>query len=204
MVFLVERYKGHFYLKDILNSFWQSLQFPSVLYILSATPPLKYTLQMFVLRSSISGVKVMVSFPFLLLQYHLRDIDHQKHDDNNNRCGPVLHKARNICITNGSRKTVPSRILRMVPLGLFHICFRLNSLLFLIMSNGSAFNTYSMSLIAWLHNGHLSLVSSRAECPGQNILYHFPIRKDQFVFNKFPDDPGHFISIKFYLPGFLL
>ena len=29
--------------------------------------------------------------------------------------------------TMGSLKTVPSKILRIVPLGLFHICFNLNS-----------------------------------------------------------------------------
>ena len=39
----------------------------------------------------------------------------------------VVTKRGTLAQMMGSRKTVPSKMLRIVPLGDFHICFRLNS-----------------------------------------------------------------------------
>ncbi len=72
----------------------------------------------------------------------------------------------------GSRKMVPSRMLRMVPLGLFHICFRPNSLtrassgvmVAHLTATPYFFVALAESIVTW------SLVSSRCSTPRSKYL----------------------------------
>ncbi len=129
MVFLVERYKGHFFINAWLkHARAKPLILSSVLYMASATPsPLKlYTSNSCLVPSSPSNL--MVSLPLPLVTKSVarywspnawRPI----------QIGAVQLGTRRgtLLQTIGSLNTVPSSILRMVPLGLFHICLRLNS-----------------------------------------------------------------------------
>src|SRR5665213_88296 len=130
MVFLVERYNGQFFNRAWLKQARANpLMDSSVLYIASATPsPLKlYTSNDCSLPPS-SGVKVIVSLP---LPFVTKSVARYWSP---NAWRPIQigavqlgTKRGTFAITIGSRKTVPSRIFRMVPFGDFHICLRLNS-----------------------------------------------------------------------------
>src|SRR5690348_15107209 len=126
MVFLVERYKGHFFCRATLKQLLANpLMLSSVLYMESATPPSPLKLYTSKVCGSppFSGVKVMVSLPFPLITVSVARYWSPK------ACLPTIIGALQFVtslgtflITMGSLNTVPSRILRMVPLGLFHIC----------------------------------------------------------------------------------
>ena len=103
-------------------------------------------------------------------------------------------------MTIGSRKTVPSRILRMVPLGLFHIMFEVEFLHpGLIGGDGSAFDAYSVLLdgVGGV-DGHLVVCLVPVFDTKVKIFdVDFQVGKDQFVLDKFPDNSGHFITVQF-------
>src|SRR6202000_1497805 len=137
MVFFVDRYRGHFLLSAMLKQLLaKPLMDSSVLYMLSATPsPLKLNTSKVWGALPSSGVKVIVSLPlpFITVSVALYWSP--------NACRPTMIGAvqlvtsrGTLLITIGSRKTVPSRIFLIVPFGLFHIWWRLNS--FTLASSG--------------------------------------------------------------------
>src|SRR6202012_2966773 len=130
MVFLVERYSGHFFSNAWLkqaraNPFIDS----SVLYIANATPsPLKLKTSNDCSGLPSSGVNLMVSLPLPLVKKSVARYWSPK-AWRPMQIGAVQFgtKRGTFDITIGSRKTVPSNMLRIVPLGDFHICFKPNS-----------------------------------------------------------------------------
>src|SRR5579872_7167838 len=125
MVFLVDRYSGHFLFRAMLKQLRANpLIDSSVLYMLNATPsPLKWKTSNVWAAPPSSGGNVMVSFPLTFITVSVA------RDWSPKACLPTMIGAVQLVtsrgtffITIGSRNTVPSRILRMVPLGLFHIC----------------------------------------------------------------------------------
>src|SRR6202000_2268664 len=123
MVFFVDRYRGHFLLSAMLKQLLaKPLMDSSVLYMLSATPsPLKLKTSKVWGALPSSGVKVIVSLPLPLITVSVARYWSPK------ACLPTIMGAVQLVtsrgtffMTMGSRNTVPSRILRIVPLGLFH------------------------------------------------------------------------------------
>jgi len=101
----------------------------SVLYMASATPsPLKSYTSCEMGSEPSSGVNVMVSFPFPLVTKSVaRYWSPKAWRPMQIGCFQPGTNRGTLLIMIGSRKTVPSKILRMVPLGDFHIFFSPNS-----------------------------------------------------------------------------
>ena len=129
-MFLVDKYKGQPLLNAMLKQECaKPLIDSSVLYMVMATPsPLKlYTSKVWAAPPS-SGWNVTVNLPFPLVTKSVARYWSP------NAWRPIMigavqlgTKRGTLAQTIGSRKTVPSRMLRIVPLGDFHICFKSNS-----------------------------------------------------------------------------
>ena len=107
----------------------------------------------------------------------------------------------------GSRKMVPSRMLRMVPFGLRHILFRLNS--FTRASSGvmvAHFTPTPYCVMAWAASTVTwSSVWSRYSMPEVVVFQvDIEIRQDQLVLDEAPDDPGHLVAVQLDDRGFYL
>src|SRR5436190_701717 len=125
MVFLVERYKGHFFSRAWLKQARANpLIDSSVLYIARATPsPLKLNTSNDCSGLPSSGVNLIVSLPLPLVKKSVARYWSPK-AWRPMQIGAVQLGTRRgtFDITIGSRNTVPSNILRIVPFGDFHIC----------------------------------------------------------------------------------
>ena len=120
---------------------------------------------------------------------------------NTNWCCPVRNQPWNIFtndwltkhstiknITDSSIWALP----HLLKIKFFYTCF--------IRCNGCTFNTYTIlfycigSINSYLVIGFITIFNTEIIIFNINIQ----IRKNQFVFNKFPDDACHFIAIQFY------
>ena len=98
----------------------------------------------------------------------------------------------------GSRNTVPSRMARMVPLGLFHICLRPYSstrwALGVMVAHLTA-TPYLSAALARIH-GDL-IVGLVAFFEAQIVIFRFQIHKgqDQLVLDHLPEDARHLVAV---------
>ena len=170
MVFLVLRYSGQPFIKAWLKQAWaKPRMLSSVLYMARATPSfLKLNTSNDCTSPPSSGVKVMVSLPLPLVTKSVARYWSPKAWRPMQMGAVQLGTRRGtLLITMGSRKTVPSRMLRMVPLGDFHICFRPNSatrsssgvMVAHLMPTPYCLMALAESMVTW------SLVSSRYSMP---------------------------------------
>src|ERR1700741_2456015 len=89
----------------------------------------------------------------------------------------------------GSRKTVPPRMLRMVPLGDFHIFLRLNS----------STRASSGVMVAHLTPTPYFLIASGVAVLNAEVeifKIDVEIGKNQLVFDELPDDASHLIAVE--------
>ena len=98
----------------------------------------------------------------------------------------------------GSRKMVPPRMLRMVPLGDFHISLSLNSFdARFVGGDGGAFDGDAVFLdrLGGV-DGHL-VVGLVAVLDREVVIFQVDVEigKDQLVLDELPDDPGHFVAV---------
>ena len=99
----------------------------------------------------------------------------------------------------GSRKTTPPRMLRMVPLGDFHICLRLNS--FTRASSGvmvaHLMPTPHFLIACGRVDRHL-VVGGVAVLDAEVVVLDRQVeeRQDQLVLDQLPDDAGHLVAVE--------
>src|SRR5882672_790279 len=97
----------------------------------------------------------------------------------------------------GSRKIVPSRMLRIVPLGDRHICFRLNS--FTRASSGvivAHFTATPYWRVAFAESIVISSpVRSRLDAEVEVLQIDVEVREDERLADLLPDDPRHLVPV---------
>ena len=99
----------------------------------------------------------------------------------------------------GSRKTVPSRMLRIVPLGDFHICLRLNS--FTRASSGvmvAHFTPTPCCLIALARVDGDLVVGLVAVLDAEVEIFQVDVEigQDQLLLDELPDDARHLVAVE--------
>ena len=170
MVFLVLKYSGQPFIRAWLKQAWAKPRMDSsVLYMARATPSLlKLNTSNDCTSPPSSGVKVMVSLPLPLARKSVARYWSPK-AWRPIQMGDVQLGTRRgmLLITMGSRNTMPSRMLRMVPFDDLHICLRLNSftrfssgvMVAHLMPTPYCLIALAESMVTW------SLVSSRCSIP---------------------------------------
>ena len=98
----------------------------------------------------------------------------------------------------GSRKTTPPRMLRIVPLGDFHICFEAEFLHpGLVRCDGGALDADAVPLDRLGRVDRHLVVGGVAVLHPQVVVVQLDIEEgeDQLVLDPLPDDPGHLVPV---------
>ena len=103
-------------------------------------------------------------------------------------------------ITIGSRKTTPSRMLRIVPLGDFHIFLSLNSFdAGFVRRDGRAFHGDAVFLGGFGRIDGDLVVGRVAVLDRQVVILQVDVEigQDQALLDERPDDAGHLVAVHF-------
>jgi hypothetical protein len=97
----------------------------------------------------------------------------------------------------GSRKITPPRMLRIVPLGDFHIFLRLNSFTRLRRRDGRALDADAVLLDGVGRVDRDLVVGGVAVLDAEVVILQVDVEigVDQLVLDELPDDPGHLVAV---------